>query len=102
MGRSERKKRSEKKGSLYSQPTGTLTTCPSSFNTVMFTFEERYRPLKAGAKFVYLVSSDFFFNRSRDEINENLHIKCIGVNVQFMAKMNNFSGVSELERSNIA
>ena len=55
----------------------------------MFTFEERYRPLKAGAKFVYL-SSDSFFNRSRDEINEDLHIKCIGVNVQFMAEMNKF------------
>ena len=75
-------------GSLYSQPTGTLTTCPSSLNTVMFTFEERYRPLKAGAKFVCL-SSDFSIDPEMKDTNVDLHIKCIVVNVQFMAKMNN-------------
>lgn len=85
MGRSEREKEPIQGPLHYSHPTGTLIICPSSLNTVMFTFEERYRPLKAGAKFVCL-----YFSRSRDETykRENLHIKCIGVDVQFMAKIN--------------
>ena len=54
----------------------------------MFTFEVRYRPLKAGAKFVYL-SGDFSIVPEVKDTNEDLHIKCIGINVQFMAKINN-------------
>ena len=86
MGRSERKRRIQE--SLYSQPTGTLTICPSSLNTVMFTFEERYRPSKAGVKSVCLLS-DFSIDSEMKDTNEDLHIKCIGVKVQFMAEMNN-------------
>jgi hypothetical protein len=40
--------------SIYLPPTGMLTTCPLSFRRVMFTLDDRYRPLNAGAKFVCL------------------------------------------------
>ena len=37
-----------------SLPTGTLTELLFWSNTVMFTFDDRYRPLRFGAKFVYM------------------------------------------------
>ena len=70
-------------------------TCPSSLNTVMFTFEERYRPLKAGAKFVYLSRDFSLIDPEMKDTNKDLHIKCIGVNVQLVAKMNNVQSSKE-------